>query len=316
MPEVTPSGPDPTVQRRRLRSELRKAREAAGFAQRDVARAMDWSLSKLLRIETGSVSITTNDLRALLNHYGIVEGDRVEALIEIARAARERSPWNVYKDVTSPEYVSFLAYESAASVIRNFEPLLVPGLLQTEEYAREVLAELEGPDKRRVDKLVDLRMERQEVLNRPEPPSLHFVLDEAVIHRVVGGSDVMRRQLRHIKEFSLRPNVTVRVAPFAYGIYAGLRVAYVLFEFPDPEDEDILFIESAQGDMIIREASPEDADDDVNPVDYLEAFFQLEQIARRDQIIPSVEAAVAGLPTPPIPTPVVNAEAGVGDIST
>jgi transcriptional regulator with XRE-family HTH domain len=293
MPEGGP-GPDPTVHRRRLRSELRKARAAAGFAQRDVARAMDWSLSKLLRIETGAVSITTNDLRALLNYYKITDPARVESLIEVARAAREKSPWNVYKDISSPEFVAFLAYESAASVIRNFEPLLVPGLLQTEEYAYEVLAEIKGPDKRRVDRLVDLRMERQELLNRSNSPSLHFVIDEAVIHRVVGGADTMRRQLRHIREQAERPNVTVRIAPFSYGVYPRLRESYIIFEFPAPEDEDILYIENPQGemigDMIIREAAPDEAAD-VNPVNYTEVFFELEQIARREDAIPMIDAS-------------------------
>lgn len=297
-------GPDPTVHRRRLRSELRKAREVAGFTQRDVARVMDWSLSKLIRIETGAVSITTNDLKALLSHYGISDPRRVETLLDIARAARERSPWNVYKELASPEYIAFLAYESAASVIRNFEPLLVPGLLQIEEYAREVLAEIKGPDKRTVDRLVDLRMERQEILNRPDPPSLHFVLDEAVIHRVVGSPDVMRRQLRHIKEFGERTDVTVRVVPYRHGMYP-LRVPYVLFEFPDPGDEDILFIENPQGDMLIREASPGE-EDAGTPVSYLEVFFQLEQIAKRQDTPILLDAALASLPHAPVTSTPVN----------
>lgn len=130
--------PDPTIHRRRLRSELRKAREAAGMTQRDVAAAMDWSQSKLIRIETGAVNISTNDLRALLGHYGI-ERARTENLVEVARASRDQPRWNVYKDVAEPEYIAFLGYESSASIIRNFEPLLIPGLLQTEEYAREIL---------------------------------------------------------------------------------------------------------------------------------------------------------------------------------
>ena len=120
------ASPDPTVHRRRLRSELRKAREAAGMTQRDVAAAMDWSQSKLIRIETGAVSISTNDLRALLRHYGL-EHARIENLVEVARASRDQPRWSVYKDVAEPEYIAFLGYESSASIIRNFEPLLIPG---------------------------------------------------------------------------------------------------------------------------------------------------------------------------------------------
>jgi transcriptional regulator with XRE-family HTH domain len=290
------AAPDPTIHRRRLRTELRKAREAAGFAQRDVATAMDWSLSKLLRIETGAVSITTNDLRALLAHYAITDPTRVQGLLDTARAARERSPWNAYKDLGSPEFIYHLAYEAAASVIRSFQPLLVPGLLQTEEYAREVINEITGPDKRTVERLVDLRMQRQEILDRSDAPSLHFIMDEAVIRRAVGGPDAMRRQLRRISEIADRPNVTIRILPFSAGMYPRLRVAYVLFEFPDPENEDVLSIENPQGDMVVREASPGD-ESDVNPVNYLELFFRLEQIARREDAAALVDHAMSGLAT-------------------
>jgi hypothetical protein len=256
---------------------------------------MDWSLSKLIRIETGAVSITTNDLRALAAHYRITDQSRVETLLQLARAARERSPWSAYRDLVSPEFVSFLGYESAASVIRNFEPLLVPGLLQTEEYAREVLGELEGPYKQTVDALVDLRIERQELLTRDDPPRLHCVLDEAVIHRVVGGTEVMHRQLRHLKEMADRPNITLRIVPFSSGMYPRLRVPYVLFEFPDPQDESILYIENEQGEMIVRETTPEEGGQ-VTPIAYLEAFFQLEQLARKDDAPKMIDATLAEFP--------------------
>ncbi len=187
-----------------------------------------------------------------------------------------------------------MAYESAASVIRSFQPLLVPGLLQTEEYAREVISEVRGPDKKVVDRLVDLRMERQELLERENPPSLHFIMDEAVINRAVGGSDAMRRQLRRIKEVGELPNVTVRILPFSAGLYPRLRIAYVLFEFAEPENEDVLSIENPQGDMVVREASPGEPSD-VNPVSYLEIFFQLEQLAPRERANELIDTALARL---------------------
>jgi transcriptional regulator with XRE-family HTH domain len=290
MPVLPPTA-DPTIYRRRLRNELRKAREQAGFAQRDVAGAMEWSLSKLLRIETGAVSITTNDLRALLGHYHISEPERVEALLTLARAARERSPWSVYRDLGTPEFVAHLAYESAASVIRNFEPRFVPGLLQTEEYARQLLTEFRGPDETLIDRLVDLRIERQEIFDRPNPPSVHFIMDEVAIHRGVGGADVMRRQLRRLKEFLDRDNVTIRIVPFSEGIYPRMRQSYELFEFDDPESEDVLSIEGPQGDLLVREASPSD-EPTVSPVEYLQAFFKLEQVARREATPHLVDAAL------------------------
>ena len=163
------SGQDPMVQRRRLRVELRKARENAGLSQKEVAPAMDWSLSKLIRIEAGSVNISINDLRVLLQHYGVDDRGRIDSLLTMARAAKEPAWWLPYKEVLSPEFSTFLSYESAASIIRNFEPVLVPGLLQTEEYARATLAEMVPPvavlDAEmlgQIDNLVELRMERQD----------------------------------------------------------------------------------------------------------------------------------------------------------
>jgi transcriptional regulator with XRE-family HTH domain len=286
-------GPDPTVHRRRLRNELRKARESAGKTQRDVAKAMDWSQSKLIRIETGAVNISTNDLRALLAHYDI-DPARIDSLIDLARASREQPRWNIYRDVATPEYISFLGYESSASVVRNFEPLVVPGLLQTEEYAREVIGAVERGNPQRIDVLVDLRMQRQEIITRESPPELHFIMDEAVIRRVVGGPNVARRQLKHVLEITQYPNVTVRIVPFTRGMYPRLRVPYVLFEFPDPEDEDVLYLENPTGEFIVRENSPEERDM-IDPVTYLGVFWQLEQIASRDDAPGMLESAIASL---------------------
>lgn len=295
------AGLDPTVHRRRLRSELRRIRESAGFSQRDVAKAMDWSLSKLLRIETGAVSITTNDLRVLLAHYGITDKSRVDALVAVARASRERSWWSAYREVATPEHLTYLGFESSASIIRNFEPVLVPGLLQTDEYAREVITAIVGPewDTKKVDALVDLRIGRQKLqLGRDDPPGMHFIVDEAVIRRVVGGPDLMRRQLRHLKDMARRPDITVRIVPFVRGMYPRLRVPFVILEFAGPEDEDILVVENPAGSMIVRESSPTDAPD-LNPVTYLQAFFQIEQLAPREDTIGFLDDAIANLPPGP-----------------
>jgi transcriptional regulator with XRE-family HTH domain len=298
---MTPDpSPDPTIHRRRLRNELRRAREAADKSQREVATAMDWSISKVIRIETSAVNISTNDLRALLNFYDVGH-DRIETLVGVAKAAREAPKWSLYRDVATPEYISFLGYESSAAIIRNFEPLLVPGLLQTEEYAREVVDAIEERTLRtentletRVDALVDLRMQRQELLARENPPELHFIIDEAVIRRLVGGPDIMRGQLRRMRELAEAPNITMRIVPFTYGIYQRLRVPYVLFEFADPEDEDVLFIENPLGDLIIRENSPEERDR-VTPVNYLGFFWDIEQVAPRQRTPEILDDAIRQL---------------------
>jgi transcriptional regulator with XRE-family HTH domain len=298
------SGLDPLFQRRRLRSELRKAREAAGLKQRDVAPAMDWSLSKLIRIETGAVGISINDLKVLLQLYRVTEPDRVNELLEMARAAKEPAWWSTYREAASSEFLTFLGYESSASIIRNFEPLLMPGLLQTEEYARAALAELVPPvaqDNARltsqVDALVELRMERQERLSqRSAPPKVFFALDEAVVHRWVGGSDVMRRQLQRLKEALASPEWTIWIVPFSVGLYQRQRGSYVLFEFPADEDEDILYLEGSRGELIIRDDLHETAV-------YLEAFWRIEQIAlKNEDAISLVDHAISRLPVSAPPT--------------
>ena len=288
MPEVP--GPDPTIHRRRLRSELRKAREAAGRTQREAAGEMDWSMSKLIRIETGDVRISTNDLRALLTFYG-VGSDRIAELVEVARAAREPARWARYRDVASPEYLAFLGYESSASVLRNFEPVFVPGLLQTEEYARSVITRVAPAQN--VDSLVDLRVERQELLVRePRPPELHFIVDESVIRHVVGSPETTRRQLLQLKEYADQPHVHLRILQFEVGLYARMRVPYVIFEFEAPEDEDVLYLESDDDEFVIRENTPTELGRS-GPLQYLQSFWELEQLASQDDTQRLLDAALS-----------------------
>ncbi|MGC0423244.1 helix-turn-helix domain-containing protein [Embleya sp. AB8] len=288
---------DPMFQGRRLRALLRQTREACGYIQRDVALEMDWSLSKLIRIETGQVNVSTTDLKALLQHYGVVEPARVAEFIDMARASKQRSWWYAYRNILTAEAKVLLGYESSATVIRNFEPLLVPGLLQTEEYAREVLREVTEPDASLDDK-VALRMERQERLIRPDGPTLHFIVDENVMHRAVGGPAVMRHQIRRMRKYADWPNITLRVVPFSAGLYTRARIAYQLMEFPDLEDEAVLFIETPTGDMVIREGNPEDPPT-ISPLSYLETFWGLEQLASRERTPAFLDAALERFETGP-----------------
>ena len=264
------SSPSPIVQRRRLRAELRAARLKAKLTQEQVASALDWSLSKVIRIEAGSVGISTTDLKALLSVYGIDDQEHVDKLVALGKAARERGWWSNYRDVLSTELLHLIEYESAAAITRNFEPLLVPGLLQTEEYARAILPDHAPADS--VESLVKIRMKRQELLDRPDGPLLFFILDEAVIRRLVGGKDAMHRQLVRLVELGRRPNVTIEVVPFSAGAHPGLRGPFVVLEFPDPEDDDVLYLENSGGDLISREEP-----DQVLP--YREAFEQLREIS-------------------------------------
>ncbi len=267
-------GPSPAVQRRRLRAELRRIRQEANETQEHVAVAMDWSLSKVIRIENGSVNISTNDLKMLLAHYGTVADDRVEELVAIAKAARERSWWSMYRDIAPPRLLQLIEYEAAAMITRSFQPLLIPGLLQTEEYAREVIRELsEQPSKDRLDALVSLRMKRQELLDRPGPPPWYFfILDESAVRHLVGGNVVMQGQIRHLIHLANRDNVTIEIVPFSAGIHRGMQSPFLVLEFPDAGDDDVLFLESTRGDWINR-------DDPEEILDYREIFEQLRQMS-------------------------------------
>jgi transcriptional regulator with XRE-family HTH domain len=293
--------PDPVINRRRLRNELRRAREAADKSQQAVALAMDWSASKLIRIESGAVSVSTNDLRALLSFYGVPQS-RVLELVDVARVARQPPRWGIYRNVATPEFIAYLGYESSATVIRNFEPLFVPGLLQTEEYARETILKmaererrLEVPDEARIDALVDLRVERQEILTCEPRPNFHFIMDEAAVRRHVGGRRVMCRQLCHILELTAADNITIRVVPFKAGAYQRLWAAFVLLEFAEAEDEDVLVIEDPFGrSLIIREATTPERDG-LTPENLLADFWELEQIAPAQDAPAILKDALAAL---------------------
>ena len=276
------NGPGPAVQSRRLRTELRRIRLGTDETLEQVAVAMDWSLSKLIRIENGTVGISTNDLKVLLSHYGIVDDRRVEELVALAKAARERSWWSVYRDIASPQLLKFIEYQAAARITRNFEPLVVPGLLQTEEYAREVIKETWGwprPSKDRLDSLVALRMKRQELLKRTGPPPwFFFILNEDVLRRQVGGKDVMDRQIRHLIEVASRDDVTIEIVPFSAGVHYGMQGPLVILEFPEAEDDDVLYLENPGGDFIHRDKPEETAT-------YREIFEELRHISLGDRSV-------------------------------
>ncbi|MBV9794128.1 MAG: helix-turn-helix transcriptional regulator [Actinobacteria bacterium] len=267
---------------------MRRIRKDAGLTQEQVAAAMDWSLSKLIRIEGGGVSISVSDLRSLLTQYKISDGDQVEELVDLARAARQRAWFSAYRDITSPQYVMFVGYEAASSVIRQFEPTVVPGQLQTEEYARAVTLEYAAD---RVDKLVELRMRRQELLEESRR-RFHFILDEAVIRRRVGAPGhpgIMRRQLRKLVETARQPNVTIQVVPFSAGVHPGLKGPFTLLEFIG-DDEDVLYLENASNPSVVLTG------EDLQILTYREAFERLrEQSLSAQQSIELINQIAEGM---------------------
>ena len=244
-------GGSPLVQRRRLRTELKKARQVSGLTQDQVASEMDWSLSKIIRIESASSGISANDLKALLQLYGVKDPEQVDSLLALARAARERSWWSAYRDVAPQPLLQLIEYESAAHAIRQFETMFIPGILQTEDYARAVIENYydEGPGSDQLHALVELRTRREDLFDAENPPSFHFILDEAAVRRLVGGSSVMRRQLRRLIEVANKPNITLEVIPFSAGLHPGMKGPFEIIEFADPSDSDIVYLESPRGDI-------------------------------------------------------------------
>lgn len=277
---------DPLVAWRRLHLELRRLREAKGDTQQQVADAMEWSLSKLIRIETGRIRISVNDLRVLTSYYGLPEGVRDE-LLALARDSRKSAWWEPYRDVISKSYAEYVAFESVASVIRCFESAVVPGLLQTEEYAWQVM-QFAGAPEHLSRRRVELRMRRQQGWQDTGTADTRFLIDESIIHRVVGGPDVMRRQLRHLYDVAELPNVTLKIVPYTEGLYPRHRVGYSLFQFAD-DAPLVLYLDNDTSDMITTDV----ADD--RPVAYLDAFMAMEDKLSTENALKAIEDALARL---------------------
>lgn len=247
------SGESPAVARRRVRLALRAAREERGLTQGDVAKALDWSLSKIQRIESGEVSISTTDLRAILAFLQITEQGTVDQLMDDARTSR-RQRW-----FTDPKLRKFLTagtrqllqFESEASAIRSFAPTLVPGMLQTAEYARwaiRSIVEVLPPDE--AEARHEVRMKRRgQVVDRDDPPDYFLVLDESVLHREVGGAEVTAEQLYVLLEVSRMPSVRVRVIPFAQAATVALLGPFTILELGEDEDA-VLYRETFDDDEI------------------------------------------------------------------
>jgi transcriptional regulator with XRE-family HTH domain len=234
----------PTVRRRRLAAELRVLREAAHLTCEEVAEHLECSASKISRVETGRVSVSPRDVRDMLTLYG-VDPQQLDSLVQLARESRQKGWWHAYSDTIQPRFATYVGLEDAATEIRTYEVNLVPGLLQTEDYARAVInaGNLTGTQEE-VERRVALRMARQPmVLSGPNPPQLWAVLDEGVLHRTVGGRGLMRLQLEHLLEMAERPNVAVQVIPFTAGAHPGMGKPFVILAFPERADPDVVYLE-------------------------------------------------------------------------
>jgi transcriptional regulator with XRE-family HTH domain len=237
----------PTLRRRRLGAELKRCREAAGLTQEYVSRYFEWHAAKVTRIETARVAVTARDVRDLLTLYGVHDDDYREALIGLARQSRERTWWTDYRDIMRPG--NFVGLEAEASSMRVWEPIVLPGLLQTEAYMRALMRTGRSSDPpESIDRRVALRIKRQDRLTGSNPLTLSAIVDESVIRRVVGGADVMGDQLRHLLGRAQLPNVTLQILPFDAGEHSFLGGSAALLEFRETTHLDVLYLEGLAGD--------------------------------------------------------------------
>jgi hypothetical protein len=254
------------VRRRRLASELRRLREAAGLTIEEVGEKLECSASKISRMETGHVGVNPRDARDVLDLYGLVDDER-ESLVQLARQARQKGWWHAYNDVFTGALVGL---ESEASSLRAFQALLVPALVQTREYAYATLKGIR-PDAadEEVQRHVDGRMARQSLITGTDPPRYWAVMDEAVLHREVGGSAVRKRQLEHLLEMAKLPHVTMQVLPFAAGEHCGLEGPFLILRFDDQADSDVVYVENTISAVYLEK--PSDVDRYVLMFDHLRA---------------------------------------------
>ncbi len=244
-------GPSPTVRRRRLAARLRELRESANLTIDEVGDKLECSASKISRIETGHVGVTPRDVRDLLEVYGVDDDER-EALVQLAREARKKGWWHAYNEVFTG---SFVGLESDASFLHTHQALLVPGLLQTEAYTRAVIRAIR-PDSAEddVELRVRARINRQKLITEESnPPEYWAVLDEAVLHRVVGGPEAMREQLKKLVELASLPHVTLQVVPFSAGSHAGMEGPFLILGFPEQADPDVVYVENTTSGVYLEQ---------------------------------------------------------------
>ena len=243
----------PTVRRRRLGTELRKLRESNGYKLEEVAAQLGVAPSTLSRIETGKAPTKSAYLNQMLEMYGVAEQGQRQVLVDMAREGHRKGWWAAYDDVLPSGFDIYVGLEAETAAVRSYEISVMPGLLQTPDYARAVLREMfprHGVEQ--IERLVDLRMERQRRLEDDPPLELWAILDEAVVRRPVGGRQVMRDQLERLLDMALRPGITVQVLPFDCGAHAGHGGPFSILEFPNRTDSEVAYVESVAGNLYLE----------------------------------------------------------------
>jgi transcriptional regulator with XRE-family HTH domain len=240
----------PTALRISLGLELRGLREARGMTREEAGAVIRGSAAKISRMELGRVGLKPRDIGDLLTAYGVPEGPERTRFLSLVEQSGQPGWWYRYAELLPPWFETYLGLEQAASLIRCYECQFVPGLLQTPDYAREVIA-LAHHDPREVQQRVELRMRRQAVLDRPEPPLLWAVIDEAVLSRTLTSPVLARAQLTHLIEQAQRPNVRLQIAPFARGGHPAAGGSFSLLRFAEDDLPDIVYLEQLTSSLYL-----------------------------------------------------------------
>lgn len=240
-----------TARRMVLGGQLRRLRETKGISREDAGYSIRASGSKISRLELGRVSFKERDVADLLTLYGITDEVQRQKFLDMVAESSQPGWWHGYNDIVPAWFQDYVGLEESASVIETFEVQFVPGLLQTEEYARAIVRRgLPEVDDEEIDRRVTLRTQRQKTLERSQVPALWVVIDEAVLHRPIGGQAVLRGQLAHLLDISAHSNVSVRVLPFEAGGSAA-ESAFALLRFSEPELPDIVYLEHLGGALYL-----------------------------------------------------------------
>ncbi|MEU4548375.1 helix-turn-helix domain-containing protein [Nonomuraea dietziae] len=239
-----PPGSGPTALRILLGSQLRRLRESRGVTREEAGHLIRGSESKISRMELGRVGFKERDVADLLTLYGVVDESARRAVLDLVSTANEPGWWHRFNDLLPSWFQAYVGLEEAATRIRTYEVQFVPGLLQTKEYAKAVItAGSAGVTPDEIARRVDLRLERQRVLDRPGGPILWAVIDEAALRRPIGGAEVMKAQLEHLIDLMRQANITIQVMPFDFGGHSAEGGAFSILRFPDQDLPDVVYVE-------------------------------------------------------------------------
>ncbi|MET9419234.1 MULTISPECIES: helix-turn-helix transcriptional regulator [unclassified Streptomyces] len=245
---------NPTVRKRRLGAELRRLRKASGLTSTQVAERLLVSQPKISRLENGQRAISPRDVRDLCAIYGVGDEQVVDSLMRMAKESGQQGWWYAYGDIP---YSVYIGLETDATSIHSYEPQVIPGLLQTPAYAREVIAEsIPLPTAEQAAMRLKVRLRRQHRIYDPSRPlRLWVVLDESALRRVVGSPDIMREQLEHLNALGAEPHITVQVLPYTVGAHPGLSGQFSILSFADSPESRVVYLEGSTSDLYLEKRS-------------------------------------------------------------